>query len=337
MSTILVTGGTGYIGSHTCVELLNEGHDVIILDNFSNSSRAVANRIKQITQKDLKLYECDLRDTQKVEKIFSENKIDAVIHFAGLKSVAESVALPILYYDNNVYSSINLCEIMQKFGVKNIIFSSSATVYGASAAVPYDESMPTGNISNPYGKTKLIIEQLLFDIYHSDPSWNIMLLRYFNPIGAHKSGLIGESPRGVPNNLMPYISKVAAGKLDKLTIFGKNYATPDGTCIRDFIHVMDVAKGHIYALNAMASHKGINIYNLGTSVGTSVLDLVKTFEKVTNQKINYTFGEPRAGDLPVVYANADKIFRELGFKAKYSIEEMCADTWHWQSMNPDGY
>ncbi len=331
MSTVLVTGGTGYIGSHTCVELLNNGYDIIIVDNFCNSSPNVAERIEQITGKKVKLCKCDLcYDVEKLDEIFKENKIDAVMHFAGLKSVSESIKFPILYYENNVFGTINLCKAMQKHNVKKIIFSSSATVYGTSSFAPYDETMPTGDVSNPYGRTKYIVEKLFEDLCNSDALWNVVILRYFNPIGAHESGLIGESPRGIPNNLMPYISLVAAGKLDTLTIFGKDYDTPDGTCIRDYIHVVDLARGHVCALSGMTKLSGVNVYNLGTSKGTSVLELINAFQRVTSRKVKYAFGERRKGDIPVVYANADKAYKELGFKAEYGIKRMCIDTWRWQ-------
>ncbi len=331
MSTVLVTGGTGYIGSHTCVELLNNGYDIIIVDNFCNSSSDVAGKIEQITGKKVKFYKCDLcYDVEKLDEIFKENKIDAVMHFAGLKSVSESIKFPILYYENNVFGTINLCKVMQKNNVKKIIFSSSATVYGTSSFAPYDETMPTGDVSNPYGRTKYIVEKLFEDLCNSDALWNVVILRYFNPIGAHESGLIGESPQGIPNNLMPYISLVAAGKLDTLTIFGKDYDTPDGTCIRDYIHVVDLARGHVCALNGMTKLSGVNVYNLGTSKGTSVLELINAFQKVASRKVRYTFGERRKGDIPVVYANADKVYKEFGFKAEYGIEKMCIDAWRWQ-------
>ena len=330
--SILVTGGTGYIGSHTCVELINAGHDVIVLDNFYNSNVCVADKIKKITNKAIKIYPGDIRDFKLLEKIFSENQIEFVIHFAGLKSVSESCEKPLLYFDNNVNGTINLCNIMQKFAVKNLIFSSSATVYGNSSNAPYKEAMPTGQVCNPYGRTKYFIEEILKDIYASDKSCNITILRYFNPIGAHESALLGENPLGIPNNLMPYIAQVAANKL--LTVFGDDYNTPDGTCIRDYIHVVDLANGHLKALEKMQSATGrFDIFNLGTGKGYSVLELINTFEKVSGKKVNYKIGPRRTGDLPVVYADTQKAEKELGFKAKFDIEKMCLDSWNWQKQN----
>lgn len=337
MPTVLVTGGAGYIGSHTCVELLNNNYDVIAIDNYSNSSPEALNRIQKITGKKIKSYCCDIRDEERLEEIFSNNKINAVVHFAGLKSVYESCKKPILYFDNNISGTITLCKVMQKFNVKKLVFSSSATVYGDESLPPYKESAPTGKVTNPYGQTKYIIEKILQDIFMCDKEWSITILRYFNPIGAHESGLIGEDPKGIPNNLMPYISQVAIGKLSKLTVFGKNYNTPDGTCIRDYIHVVDLARGHIKALERIVLTHGLNIYNLGTSRGCSVLELINAFEHVTGKKINYEIGPPREGDLASVYANADKAFHELGFKAIFDINKMCEDTWRWQTKNPKGY
>ncbi len=332
--SILVTGGTGYIGSHTCVELINAGHDVIVLDNFCNSNVCVADKIKKITNKAIKIYPGDIRDLKLLEKIFSENQIEFVIHFAGLKSVSESCEKPLLYFDNNVNGTINLCNIMQKFAVKNLIFSSSATVYGNSSNAPYKEAMPTGQVCNPYGRTKYFIEEILKDIYASDKSCNITILRYFNPIGAHESALLGENPLGIPNNLMPYIAQVAANKLPLLTVFGDDYNTPDGTCIRDYIHVVDLANGHLKALEKMQSATGrFDIFNLGTGKGYSVLELINTFEKVSGKKVNYKIGPRRTGDLPVVYADTQKAEKELGFKAKFDIEKMCLDSWNWQKQN----
>ena len=331
--SILVTGGTGYIGSHTCVELINAGHDVIVLDNFYNSNVCVADKIKKITNKAIKIYPGDIRDFKLLEKIFSENQIEFVIHFAGLKSVSESCEKPLLYFDNNVNGTINLCNIMQKFAVKNLIFSSSATVYGNSSNAPYKEAMPTGQVCNPYGRTKYFIEEILKDIYASDKSCNITILRYFNPIGAHESALLGENPLGIPNNLMPYIAQVAANKLPLLTVFGDDYNTPDGTCIRDYIHVVDLANGHLKALEKMQSATGrFDIFNLGTGKGYSVLELINTFEKVSGKKVNYKIGPRRTGDLPVVYADTQKAEKELGFKAKFDIEKMCLDSWNWQKQ-----
>ena len=332
--SILVTGGTGYIGSHTCVELINAGYDVIILDNFCNSTADVVDKIKKITEKSIKIYNGDIRNRELLEKIFVENQIEAVIHFAGLKSVNESCEKPLLYFDNNVNGTINLCHVLQKFAVKNLIFSSSATVYGGSSKAPYKETMPTGQVCNPYGRTKYFIEEILKDIYASDKTWNITILRYFNPIGAHGSALLGENPRGIPNNIMPYISQVAANKLPLLTVFGGDYKTPDGTCIRDYIHVVDLANGHLKALGKMhASTSGLDIYNLGTGKGYSVLELITAFEKVSGKKINYKIGARRAGDLPIVYADTQKAEKELGFKAKFDIKKMCLDSWNWQKNN----
>lgn len=338
MSNILVTGGAGYIGSHTCIELLNFDHDVIVIDNYCNSSPEVLKRIEKLSNKHIKAYCGDIRNRKLLEKIFSENHIDVVIHFAGLKSVGESCTLPLLYFDNNISGTITLCEVMQKFSVKNLIFSSSATVYGNLAKAPYKETMPTGQVSNPYGRTKYVIEELLKDIYSSDNEWSIILLRYFNPIGAHESGIIGEHPKGIPNNLMPYISQVAIGKLPQLTVFGNDYDTPDGTCIRDYIHVVDLAKGHLKAANKISNkNPGINIYNLGTGKGYSVIELINTFEKVSNKKINYIIGNRREGDLPIVYADTQKAEQELDFKAQFDLERMCLDSWRWQSQNPNGF
>lgn len=332
--SIFVTGGTGYIGSHTCVELIKAGYDVIILDNFCNSNACVANKIKEITGKSVKIYAGDIRDYKLLEKIFAENQIEFVVHFAGLKSVNESCEKPLLYFDNNVNGTINLCNAMQKFAVKNLIFSSSATVYGNSSSAPYKETMPTGQVCNPYGRTKYFIEEILKDIWASDKSWNIAILRYFNPIGAHESALLGENPSGIPNNLMPYISQVAANKLPCLTVFGNDYNTPDGTCIRDYIHVIDLASGHLKALEKMQNATGkFDIFNLGTGKGYSVLELINTFEKVSGKKINYKIGPRRAGDLPIVYADTQKAEKELGFKAKFDIEKMCLDSWNWQKRN----
>lgn len=336
MSTILATGGTGYIGTHTCVELLNSGHDVVVLDNYSNSVKEALNRVNTITGKSVKSYDCDIRDHEGLQKIFKENKIDAVIHFAGLKSVGGSCENPLLYYDNNVSGTIVLCKVMKEFNVKKIVFSSSATVYGFNEC-PYTEEMSTGNVTNPYGRTKYIIEEILKDMYASDPGWNITLLRYFNPIGAHESGLIGEDPNEIPNNIMPFISKVALGKLAQLTVFGDDYNTKDGTCIRDYIHVVDLAKGHIKAIEKVLLSKGVHVYNLGNGHGYTVLELINAFETATNKKVNYTIGPRRMGDLAEVYSNPQKAKDELGWQTKYDIQKMCEDTWRWQSMNPNGY
>ena len=336
MPTILATGGAGYIGSHTCVELLNCGYDVIVVDNYSNSVPEVLQRVETITGKSVKAYECDIRDKQALRAVFSENKIDAVIHFAGLKAVGESCQKPLLYFENNIYGTLVLCEVMQEFGVKAMVFSSSATVYGRNE-IPYKETMNTGDVSNPYGRTKHMIEEILRDIHAADQTWSVALLRYFNPIGAHESGLIGEDPNGIPNNLMPFISRVAIGKLPQLTVFGGDYDTKDGTCVRDYIHVVDLAKGHIKAVEKVLSSRGIEAYNLGNGRGYSVLEVIEAFETATNQKINYVIGERRPGDLPANYADPQKAKDELGWQAQYDIKKMCEDTWRWQSKNPDGF
>ncbi len=333
--TILVTGGAGYIGSHTCVELLNNGYDVVVVDNYYNSVPAVLDRVEKITGKTIKRYDCDIRNREGLEKVFSENKIDAVIHFAGLKAVGESTKLPLLYYENNISGSVILFEVMDKYDCKKIVFSSSATVYGNNP-IPYKEDMPTGDVSSPYGRTKHFIEQILGDMYKADNKWSISLLRYFNPIGAHESGLIGEDPNGIPNNLMPYISRVAIGKLPQLTVFGGDYDTKDGTCIRDYIHVSDLAKAHLCAVAKILGTTGIEAYNIGNGVGYSVLDIIKAFEKASGIKLNYVIGERREGDLPAFYADATKANNELGWHAQYDIEKMCADSWNFQKNNPDG-
>ncbi len=334
--SILLTGGAGYIGSHTCVEMLNAGYDVIVVDNLNNSSRESLNRVKTITGKDVKFYENDVCDSDALRKIFSENKIDAVVHFAGHKAVGESVQKPIMYYKNNLESTHSLIEVMTEFNVKKLVFSSSATVYGASTEVPLVEGMPTG-ATNPYGRTKLFIEEILRDLYVSDNSWCIALLRYFNPIGAHKSGLIGEDPKGIPNNLMPYISQVAVGKLKELHVFGDDYNTKDGTGVRDYIHVVDLALGHVKAVSWALKNLGCEEINLGTGNGTSVLELRDAFVKASGIDVPYVIDPRRPGDLDEVYANADKALKLLGWKAERGIEEMCEDTWRWQSGNPNGY
>ncbi|RKD21953.1 UDP-glucose 4-epimerase [Caminicella sporogenes DSM 14501] len=334
--SILITGGAGYIGSHTCVELLKVGYDIVVVDNFFNSKPEVLKRIKEITGKEFKFYEVDILDREGLEKVFSKNNIEAVIHFAGLKAVGESVEIPLKYYHNNITGTIILCEVMQKYGVKKMVFSSSATVYGKPKSVPITEDFPLGAI-NPYGRTKLMIEEILRDVYISDNDWSIVLLRYFNPIGAHESGRIGEDPNGIPNNLMPYITQVAVGKREKLNIFGNDYDTHDGTGVRDYIHVVDLAKGHLKALEKIMATKGIDAYNLGTGVGYSVLDIVKSFERVTGQKIPYIITERREGDIDKCYADPTKAYKELGWKAKKNIEDMCKDSWNWQKNNPDGY
>ncbi|MCK5779434.1 MAG: UDP-glucose 4-epimerase GalE [Psychrilyobacter sp.] len=333
---VLVTGGAGYIGSHTVVELLNDNHEVIIVDNFSNSNPEVLNRIKEITNKEFKFYEVDLLDEEKFEKVFKENQIDATIHFAGYKAVGESVEKPISYYHNNLTSTFILCDLMKKYSVKKLVFSSSATVYGMNNSSPLLETMPL-SATNPYGMTKLMIEQILGDLYKSDNSWGIALLRYFNPIGAHESGRIGENPNGIPNNLMPYITQVAVKKREKLSIFGSDYDTHDGTGVRDYIHVVDLAKGHIKALEKFENETGVEAFNLGTGDGISVLDLVNAFKGINNVDIPYELVSRRAGDVATCYADSSKALKELNWKTEKSLEDMCRDSWKWQSNNPNGY
>ncbi len=333
---VLVTGGAGYIGSHTCIELIQKGYDVIILDNFYNSKPEALNRIRKISGGDFKFCECDIRDRAGLDKIFAENNIDAVIHFAGLKAVGESCRKPLEYYENNVGGTVTLCEAMRDAGVKKIVFSSSATVYGSNNPSPLREDMPAGGTTNPYGTTKYYIENILKDVYAADNEWSIVLLRYFNPIGAHESGLIGEDPNGIPNNLMPYITQVAIGKLDCLSVFGNDYPTPDGTGVRDYIHVVDLAKGHLCAVDKAMSDPGLNIYNLGTGKGYSVLDVIKAFEKASGKKVNYRFAPRRSGDVAVCYSDPGKAKAELGWEAQFGIEQMCRDSWNWQSKNPQG-
>ena len=336
MSTVLVTGGAGFIGSHTSVELLNAGYDIIILDNFVNSKPESLKRIKELTGKDFKFYQADIRDEEAMTKVFAENKIDAVIHFAGLKSVPQSVKEPLNYYDNNIAGTVCLCRVMDKAGCKKLVFSSSATVYGSKNPSPLREDMPTGGTTNPYGTTKYFIEQILQDLCISDSEWGVSILRYFNPIGAHKSGRIGEDPNGIPGNLMPYITQVAIGKLECLNVCGNDYPTPDGTGVRDYIHVVDLAIGHIKALDRLLKVKGCEVYNLGTGKGYSVLDVVKSFEKASGIKINYRIAPRRAGDVACCYADATKAKEVLGWQAQYDIDDMCADSWRWQSQNPNG-
>ena len=335
--TILVTGGTGYIGSHTVVELQNAGYDVVVMDNLCNSSMKVLDRIEAITGKKVPFYEADIRNREDLEKIFSNEKIDAVIHFAGLKAVGESVQKPWEYYENNISGTLTLLDEMKKHNVKNIIFSSSATVYGNPAIIPITEECPKGVCTNPYGWTKHMLEQILTDIQKADNEWNVVLLRYFNPIGAHKSGTMGENPNGIPNNLMPYITQVAVGKLDHLNVFGDDYDTPDGTGVRDYIHVVDLAKGHVKALKKLEPGTGLSLYNLGTGVGYSVLDIVKNFEEANGVKIPYEIAPRRAGDIATCYSDASKAEKELGWKAENGIREMCEDSWRWQKNNPNGY
>ncbi len=333
---ILVTGGAGYIGSHTCIEMLNAGYDVVVIDNLDNSSAESLKRVEKITGKSVKFYKEDVRCKDALRKIFTENKIEAAIHFAGLKAVGESVREPIMYYDNNLKNTIALLEVMDEFGVKKIVFSSSATVYGVATEMPLVEGMPLGAI-NPYGRTKYFIEEILRDLYVADKEWSIALLRYFNPIGAHKSGLIGEDPKGIPNNLMPYIAQVAVGKLEKLHVFGNDYKTVDGTGVRDYIHVVDLADGHVKAIDWALANTGCEAFNLGTGNGVSVLQLRDAFVKASGIDIPYVIDPRRPGDPDEVYANAEKAKAVLGWEAKRGIEEMCEDTWRWQSGNPKGY
>jgi UDP-glucose 4-epimerase len=334
---ILVTGGAGYIGSHTCVELLNAGYEVVVVDNLYNSSKKSLERVKEITGKDLTFYQADILDKDALDKIFGQEKVDCVIHFAGLKAVGESVQKPLEYYKNNITGTLILCEVMREHNVKNIIFSSSATVYGDPAFIPITEECPKGTPTNPYGWTKSMIEQILTDFHTADSEWNIILLRYFNPIGAHKSGKIGEDPKGIPNNLLPYVAQVAIGKLECLGVFGNDYDTPDGTGVRDYIHVVDLAMGHVKAVDKIAENPGVKIYNLGTGKGYSVLDIVKAFSKACGYEIPYVIKERRVGDIATCYADASLAKKELSWEAKYGIEEMCEDSWRWQKMNPNGY
>ncbi len=332
---ILITGGAGFIGSHTCVELLAGGFDIVVVDNFVNSKPEALKRIKQITGKDFPFYEADLLDKESVRTIFREHKIDAVVHFAGLKAVGESVQKPILYYHNNLTGTLILCEVMAEFGVKKIVFSSSATVYGSPKSVPIREDFPLST-TNPYGSTKLMIENILRDIYVSDDSWSIALLRYFNPIGAHESGLLGEEPNGIPNNLMPYITQVASGKLEKLRVFGDDYPTKDGTGVRDYIHVVDLAQGHIKAVEKVLNSTGVDAYNLGTGKGYSVLDIVKAFEAANGVPVPYEITQRRPGDIAQCYADPTKAREILGWEAKLDLERMCKDSWHFTEENPNG-
>lgn len=334
--SILVTGGAGYIGSHTVVELLNAGHEVVIVDDYSNSKPEVLNRIKEITGKGFKFYEVNILDKEALEPVFKENELEAVIHFAGYKAVGESVAEPLKYYHNNLTGTFVLCELMAQYNVKKIVFSSSATVYGMNNVSPLTEDLPLST-TNPYGTTKMMIEQILQDVYASDNKWSIALLRYFNPIGAHESGRIGEDPNGIPNNLMPYITQVAVGKREHLSVFGDDYDTPDGTGVRDYIHVVDLAKGHLKAVNKVLETEQIEAYNLGTGVGYSVLDVVNNFEKATGQKVPYEIVDRRPGDIGTCFADASKAAKELDWKAEFTLEEMCRDSWKWQENNPNGY
>ena len=333
---ILVTGGAGYIGSHTCVELLKNGHEVVVVDNLSNSKKTSLDRIRELTGKSPVFFQVDLRDKASLNEVFASVSVDAVIHFAGLKAVGESVEIPLSYYQNNITGTLNLCEVMAEFNVKNLVFSSSATVYGDPHKVPIMEDFPTF-ATNPYGRSKLMIEEILQDLYISDKEWNIARLRYFNPVGAHESGRMGEDPNGIPNNLMPYVSQVAVGKLPVLRVFGNDYPTPDGTGVRDYIHVTDLALGHLKALEKLNENPGIITYNLGTGQGYSVLEMVAAFEKACGNKIAYEIVDRRPGDIAACYADPASAEKELGWKAEKGIKEMCEDTWKWQSQNPEGY
>lgn len=334
---VLVTGGAGYIGSHTVVELQQAGHEAIVLDNLCNSSEKCLERVEKITGKKVPFYRADVLDKPALERVFDEEKVDAVIHFAALKSVPESVQKPWEYYQNNIAGTLNLVDVMGKHGVKNIIFSSSATVYGDPATVPITEDCPKGQCTNPYGWTKSMLEQILSDVQKADPEWNVILLRYFNPIGAHKSGTIGENPNGIPANLMPYITQVAVGRRKELNVYGNDYDTPDGTGVRDYLHVVDLAAGHVKALKKIREKAGLKIYNLGTGVGYSVLDVVKSFEAASGVKIPYSIKPRRAGDIAACYADASLAKKELGWEAQYGLREMCEDSWRWQKNNPNGY
>ncbi len=334
---ILISGGCGYIGSHTCLELLNAGYDIVVVDNHDNSSPEALRRVRELTGRDFPEYEMDVRDEAGLRTVFASHKIDAVIHFAGLKAVGESVRLPLKYYDNNLNGAITLFRVMAEAGCKNLVFSSSATVYGAGNPSPLNETMPLGEATNPYGETKAMIERILRDVCNADPEWSAVLLRYFNPIGAHESGRIGEDPNGIPNNLMPYISQVAIGKLPRLSVYGNDYDTPDGTGVRDYIHVVDLAHGHVCAVKYAVEHKGAEPINLGTGHGYSVLEMVHAFEKASGREVPYQIVPRRDGDLASVYSDPSKAKRLLGWEAQYGIDEMCRDTWKWQSQNPNGY
>ncbi len=335
--SILITGGCGYIGSHTCVELLQSGHDIVVLDNFYNSDKEALNRVKELSGKDFPFYECDIRDAEGLRTIFREHDIDVVIHFAGLKAVGESVRKPLEYFDNNVNGTLVLCDVMREFGCKRMVFSSSATVYGMNNPSPLNETMSVGAVTNPYGRTKYMIECILQDLCVSDPEWSVVLLRYFNPIGAHESGRIGEDPNGIPNNLMPYVSQVAIGKLQQLSVFGNDYDTHDGTGVRDYIHVVDLARGHVCAVDYARAHTGAEAINLGTGTGYSVLDLVNAFERVNGVKVPYIIAPRRPGDIDTCYSDPAKAKELLGWQAQFGIEDMCRDSWNWQSQNPQGY
>lgn len=337
MAKILITGGAGYIGSHTALELLNEGYEVVVYDNLCNSSQESLRRIEELTGKTVKFYEGDVLDGAALEAMFRAENVDAVIHCAALKAVGESVQKPLEYYQNNITGTLTLMDVMNRVGVKNIVFSSSATVYGSPEEMPITESCPKGQCTNPYGWTKSMMEQIMSDVQKANPDWNVILLRYFNPVGAHKSGRIGEDPKGIPNNLMPYISQVAVGKLEKLGVFGNDYNTPDGTGVRDYIHVVDLAIGHVKAINYIFTNPGLDVINLGTGVGYSVLDMVKAFSKACGKEIPYEIKPRRAGDIDMCYADPSKALKVLGWKAERGLDEMCEDTWRWQSQNPNGY
>ena len=334
--SVLITGGAGFIGSHTCVELLQAGEDIVVVDNFINSKPAAVEAVKTITGKDFPFYEVDLLDEEGLERVFAENQIDCVIHFAGLKAVGESCRMPLEYYDNNIYGTLVLLETMRAHNVKKIVFSSSATVYGTPEKLPLTETSRTGGTTNPYGSTKYYLEGILTDLWKADNEWNVILLRYFNPVGAHASGMIGEDPKGIPNNLMPYVAQVASGKLKKINIFGNDYPTKDGTGVRDYIHVVDLARGHVAAIEKLTS-AGVHVYNLGTGVGYSVLDMVHAFEKACGKQLPYEICPRRPGDIAECYADPSKAAKDLGWKAENGIEEMCRDQWNWQSKNPNGY
>ena len=337
MKTILVTGGAGYIGSHTVLQLLEQEYHVVVLDNLVNSSAESLRRVEKITGKQVTFVQGDIRDDNVLDTIFSQHQVNAVIHFAGLKAVGESVQKPLEYYENNMYGTLSLCKAMRKHNVMNLVFSSSATVYGDPVSLPLHEKMATGHPTNPYGMSKLMVEHMLTDLYKSDEQWNIVLLRYFNPVGAHKSGLIGEDPNGIPNNLMPYISQVATGKLEQLSVFGDDYDTEDGTGVRDYIHVEDLANGHLKALDRLALNMGLDVYNLGTGQGYSVLEMIKAFEEASGQTVNYRIAPRRSGDVAACYADPTLAAKELNWHAEKNLQDMCKDVWHWQSNNPEGY
>lgn len=334
--TVLVTGGAGYIGSHTCVELLNAGYDIVVVDNFVNSSSNSTTPVKEITGKDFSVYNVNLLDEPSLEKVFENHEIKAIIHFAGLKAVAESISNPLMYYQNNIAGTLVLCEVMRKFDVDKLVFSSSATVYGLQEEMPLTEDMPLAPI-NPYGRTKMMLETILTDIVSANPAWGVSLLRYFNPVGAHPSGKMGENPNGIPNNLFPYITQVANGKLKELTVYGNDYDTPDGTCIRDYIHVVDLADGHLQALNHLLTTTGVHTLNLGTGKGCSVLEVISAFEQATSVSVPYRIGSRRLGDAPISVADVSKAAQLLNWRTKRTLPEMCADAWRWQSKNPNGY